>query len=242
MATIFELADYLGDRPVYVNGENNLARQAARPGHIIYSRQGTDDLNIQNIETSLDGTSFTLVRAGSSLKLSSALLGLHQGGPLAAAADIAFRLGLSEQQVLSGIAKTKPFDHRLEPKIDASGLITLDDSYNGNPDGVKAVIDFLSSLKNYRRFYVTPGLVEMGAQTQAVHMTIGKWLAEAGIEQVVLVKNSVTPYIEQGLRDAHYQGVVSWFDDALEAFSALPLMTIKDDIILLQNDWPDQYS
>ena len=175
------------------------------------------------------------------LEMKSALLGLHQVGPLAAAADIALILGLSPEQVKSGVNKTTPFSHRLELKTDDAGVVTLDDSYNGNPDGFNAAIDFLASLEGCRRFYVTPGLVEMGSQTEEVHRQIGRRLARTSIEKVVLVKNSVTPYIEQGLKEEEYHGEIIWFNDALAAFVALPLLTVKGDVVLLQNDWPDQY-
>jgi UDP-N-acetylmuramoyl-tripeptide--D-alanyl-D-alanine ligase len=148
---------------------------------------------------------------------------------------------LATSQIEAGLQKTKPFDHRMEKKVDASGVITLDDSYNGNPDGVAAVIQFLTSLKDHRRFYVTPGLGEMGPRTKAVHEQIGKELAEAGIEKVILIKNSVTPHIAAGLAANDYKGEIIWFNDALAAFVALPLMTVRGDVVLLQNDWPDQY-
>jgi len=238
--TIYELADFLEDKPVYVNGENELARKNARQGHIIYSREGVHDFKVKDTKTDLNGVSFSVFPP--QLKLSSSLLGLHQIGPIIASANIAFQIGLTPDEVMRGIANTKPFAHRLEPKTDSAGVVTLDDSYNGNPDGVKAVIDFLALFKDHRRFYVTPGLVEMGSRAEKVHRDIGRWLAEANIEQVVLIKNSVTPYIEKGLKKAGYKGKVLWFDEALQAFAALPHMTVKDDIVLLQNDWPDQYA
>jgi len=219
----------------------SLAEKYASPGNMLYSHRGVGDSRVMDAKTGLDGTSFTLIQDDSRLEMHSKLLGLHNVGPLAAAADIALQLGLSPAQVEEGIRKTAPFDHRLEPKIDASGVITLDDSYNGNPDGVGAVIDFLASLAGHRRFYVTPGLVEMGSRTGEVHREIGRELAAAGIEKTVLIKNSVTPYIEEGLREKKYQGEILWFDDALAAFAALPLMTVKGDVVILQNDWPDQY-
>ncbi len=239
--TIFELADFLAGKPLYVNGESELARKNARSGHIVYDKDGVDEWKIENPQTDLSGTSFALTKGKEKLLLKSSLLGLHQIGPLAAAAVIAQDIGLSPEQIKTGILKTKPFDHRLEPKTDGNGVTTLDDSYNGNPDGVRAVIAFLTSLKG-RRFYVTPGLVEMGARTEAVHRDIGRQHAAAGIEKVVLIKNTVTPYIEQGLKDNKHRGEVLWFDDALAAFAALPHMTVKGDIVLLQNDWPDQYA
>lgn len=244
--TIFELSDYLEAKfpktqTLYVNGENKLARKNARPNHIMYSREYAENWKIENPKTGLSGTSFTLINDTAKLELKSALLGLHQIGPLAVAADIAFKLGLSFNQISDGINKTKPFEHRLEPKTDNNGVITLDDSYNGNPDGVKAVIEFLESLQSHRRFYVTPGLVGMGNRTEEIHKQIGRNAALAKIEKVVLIKNSVTPFIESGLKEERYEGEILWFDDALSAFSALPHLTVNGDIVLLQNDWPDQY-
>lgn len=244
--TIYELADYLEAKlpktqTLYINKENELAYKNSRPNNIIYNRQHIGNWKIENPKTGLDGTSFTLTNSNTKLELKSTLLGLHQIGPLAAAADIAFNLGLSFNQIREGIGKTKPFEHRLEPKIGNDGVITLDDSYNGNPDGIKAVIEFLESLQGHRRFYVTPGLVEMGNKTEEVHKQIGKSLAKAKIEKVILIKNSVTPHIEKSLREENYAGEVLWFDDALATFAALPNLTVKGDVVVLQNDWPDQY-
>ena len=239
--TIYELADYLGDKPLYVNGESELARKNARPLHIIYSREHVGNWRIENQKTDLTGTSFTLINRDTKLELKSKLLGLHQIGPLSAAVSMALDFGLSPIQAKIGVSKTKPFDHRLEAKVDNDGVIILDDSYNGNPDGAKAAIEFLASLKNHQRFYVSPGLVQMGTKTEEVHKQIGKSLARAKIEKVILIKNSVTSYIEEGLREENYKGSVLWFDNGLKAFAALPHLTAKGDIVLLQNDWPDQY-
>ena len=240
--TIYELAEWLKDKPVYVNGENELAKKNALSKHILYGRNGVADWRVENTKTGLHGTSFDFAKGAETFRISSSLLGRHNIGPLIAAADIAFRLGLSERQVVSGLSKTRPFEHRLNPRIDRDGVITLDDSYNGNPDGARAVIDFLATLSEHRRFYVTPGLVEMGDRTEFVHKEIGRRIAKAGIEKVVLISNSVTPFIEKGLTDSGYKGEILWFNDALSAYAALSGMTARGDVVVLQNDWPDQYA
>jgi len=240
-STIFELADYLGSKPLYVNGENYLAKEKASEKHFIYSRDGLADLKILNSNTDLSGTFFTVSYKDKIYEFKSNLLGLHQIGPLLCAVHIALRLGLTIEQIQKGVSNTKPFDHRLEAKTDLNGVIILDDSYNGNPDGVKAVIEFLASIKGHRRFYVTPGLVEMGSRTEEVHREIGKILAQSDIEKVVLVKNSVTSYIEKGLKEFNYKGDIIWFDEGLKALNAIPHLTASGDVVLLQNDWPDQY-
>lgn len=244
--TIFELAGFLDGKPLYVNAENELAKQKAGDGKIFFSREGVfpqaGGWNVVAAETSLDGTSFILEHEDERINAQSKLLGLHQIGPLAAAIHIAKRLGLTSLEIEAGAAKTKPFAHRLERRDDGSGVIMLDDSYNGNPDGVKAVIDFLASISGRRRWYVTPGLVEMGEKSEEIHKNIGKQLAEAGIEKVVLIKNSVTPWIEKGLQENSLGGDIVWFDDALNCYNSLPHITVTGDVVVLQNDWPDQYA
>lgn len=245
-ATIFELADGIAGGTLYVNKENEGSRTEprleTRKKTIFYGRNGVQGVSIENAETGLTGTSFTLRVSGEAVVCHSRLLGLHHLGPIAVAVHLGLQLGMTLAEIQKGIADTKPFEHRLEPKIGGDGVITLDDSYNGNPDGVRAVIAFLSVLKGCKRWYVTPGLVEMGERTEIVHKEIGHELSRAGIEKVVLVRNSVTPFIEKGLQEGGYRGEVIWFDKALDAFSALPNLTVSGDVVLLQNDWPDQYS
>lgn len=229
--TIFELSYEVELRKMYVNGESELAKKYAPQGSVFYSRQGAEDLR-----TSLSGTSFIF----RGIKINSQLLGLHQVGPLSVAVAIALYLGIAPELIQEGIKKIKPLPHRLNPQTSGEAII-IDDSYNGSPDGAAAAINFLASLKNRRRIYMTPGLVEMGERTKIVHRQIGWQLAEAKIEKVVLIKNSVTPFIAEGLREKEYVGEIKWFENGPEAFAAIPFITAKNDVVLIQNDWPDQY-
>jgi UDP-N-acetylmuramoyl-tripeptide--D-alanyl-D-alanine ligase len=238
--TIFELGEYLDRSPLYVNAEDTLVRARAKSNYVPYDRNGAGQWKVVGATTAIDGTTIDFSHNDNSVRVHSKLLGLHNIGPISAAADIASKLGLSDEQIRHGISQTKPFEHRMQPRSEG-GVTMIDDSYNGNPDGVRVAIEFLKTLQGRRRWYVTPGLVEMGSRKEEVHRTIGRQLAEAKIEKVVLMRNSVTPFIEQGLKEAGYTGEMIWFDDAVMAFRALPTMTLSGDVVLIQNDWPDQY-
>lgn len=239
---IFTLADFVQGNKLYMNAENKICAEAKIANAILYNIKMVDGWTISNSESDLEGTRFAMNNSQAEIRANSKLLGLHQIGPLAVSAEIASKLGLSVEQIKIGISKTRAFEHRLEPRINSAGVITLDDSYNGNPDGVSAVIDFLASLVGHRRFYMTPGLVELGSSSEAVHREIGKKLTKSGIENVILINNSVTPDIEFGLREHKYTGKVTKFDDALTAFRSLEHITTIGDVVLMQNDWPDQYA
>ena len=59
---------------------------------------------------------------------------------------------------------------------------------------------------------------------------------------VILIKNSVTPYIEKGLLESNYsKDKIIRFDYAQKAHESLKDILRPNDVILFQNDWGDQY-
>src|SRR5690606_18898999 len=135
------------------------------------------------------------------------LVGKHQVGPLALAAVLAHKLGLTNKQIESGLAKTLPFQHRMQPKHIAGGWL-VDDTYNGNLEGMRAGLDFLKSVEAKRKFYITPGLVDQGDETKRVHIELGLAIANARPDKVILIQNSTTGYIEEGILAGGYRGTV----------------------------------
>lgn len=239
--TILEIADYLKNENIYINIDNKISNNNKRSGFIEYSKNGCQNIKIKETKIDIDGTYFTLSVKDKSIETKTNLLGAHQLGPIAAASNIAHSRGMNIEEISSAIKKTVPFEHRLEPIDYGEGVIILDDTYNGNPDGVEAIIDFIKSIKNRRKIYITPGLVEMGKDTDKIHEEIGIKLAKSNIDKVILIKNSVTPYIEKGLNKANFTGEIIKYNDAKTAFNSIKHLTIKDDLVVLQNDWPDQY-
>ncbi len=65
------------------------------------------------------------------IKVRSGLLGRHLVAPLALTAALARELGLSVTQIESGLAKTAPYEHRMQPR-QLQGAWIIDDTYNGS--------------------------------------------------------------------------------------------------------------
>ncbi len=237
---IFSVADFVPEDSVFVNSESPEAKQFTKPANSLYNQHGVLGWKIEDIKVSIEGTSFTMHRKGKKLELHSKLLGRHQVGPLALAAALAVEFGLSNEQIRKGVAKTKPFEHRMEP-YHLAGAWVIDDSYNGNLEGIRAGTQLLKDLPGKRKIYITPGLVDQGDETAHIHQQMGKLIAEAGPDIVVLMQHSVTDYIKQGLDQAGYKGQLIVSDDPLDFYNNLQLFVAKDDLVMLQNDWPDNY-
>lgn len=238
---IFSLAAYLHDNNVYVNGESEAASELARPEHTIYGNEGVAGWSVHDVEIGFEGTNFTLKRDKQKLHLKSGLLGRHQIGPLAAVAAIADNLGLTKKQIEEGVAKTMSFEHRMQPR-QIGGAWVIDDTYNGNIDGIQAGLNLLKELPAKRKIYVTPGLVDQGVETERVHHKMGNLIADVAPDMVVLMDNSATAVIAKVLKSRRFQGEVRIEDDPLEFYTNLAHFVAAGDVVLMQNDWTDNYN
>ncbi len=93
-----------------------------------------------------------------------------------------------------------------------------------------------------RKWYVTPGLVEQGKDTAQIHHQAGKLIAAAQPDIVVLMKNSVTNALKAGLTEADYQGDVRVETNPLDFYTNLSQVVAAGDVVMLQNDWTDNYA
>ena len=111
--------------------------------------------DIKDIKATLEDTSFTL----DGVRYSANILGSFNAMNIAAAIKVAKAMGLSDDEIKDRLATLEPVAHRLQ-RIDAGGKVILDDSFNGNIDGMMASFDLVSTYSG-RKVVITPGLVEV---------------------------------------------------------------------------------
>lgn len=238
---IFSVGKSIKKAQIYVNSESAATKKYLKLGNQSFDRRGALGWKISDVELEITGMDFTLQKGKRKLRLHTALVGEHLLGPLALAAGLASKLGLTDEQIIRGIASTKPFEHRMQPYRLSDGWV-IDDSYNGNLEGIRAGTELLKKLPAKRKIYVTPGLVEQGAETEKAHCEFGRLIAKAEPDEVVLMQNSVTEIIKAGLEAAGFSGRVSIKQNPLEFYQNLEHFIAAGDLIMLQNDWTDNYA
>ena len=240
-ADLLAINQYVTPENLYISHQSQ--ELATRLLAVAHQKFGTDrvlDWHIEDVSSSTHGTTFTLVTGRRSIRFQSSIIGEHLAAPLAFVAAFAMKLGLSEELATKGIAKTKPFAHRMQP-YQLGGAWIVDDTYNGNLEGIRAGTQLLANLDAARKVYVTPGLVDQGTETERVHREIGALIAAAHPDKVVLMRNSVTDFIKAGLEQAAYDGELIVQDDPLNFYTNLESFVAAGDVILMQNDWTDNY-
>lgn len=238
---IFSLARAVGNSKTYVNIESAAAEEYVAPDMQTYSQEEVLGWKISAIHVGFEGTEFTMKKSKLTLNLHSGLLGRHQVGPLALVAAIAYELGLSKADIEQGISKTMPFEHRMQPRA-SHGAWILDDTYNGNIDGMKAGLALLKELPGKRKIYVTPGLVDQGLENENVHKELGKAIAKARPDKVVLMFNSNCETIAESMKEHHFGGELQIEQYPLDFYMNIEHFLAAGDVIMLQNDLPDQYN
>ena len=238
---ILSLADYVDSKNVYLNGDSSALSPFIKNSYHSYTEEGVGKWKVSDVSVSITGTSFSLQNSKQKLNLTSGLLGRHQIGPLSLAAMLGLKFGLNNKEVEQAIAETKPYEHRMQP-YELSGAWIIDDTYNGNVDGIKAGTELLHELPAKRKIYVTPGLVDQGSETKTVHLRVGQLIAAAQPDVVVLMQNSVTGFIQEGLKEGNFKGELKLVSDPLDFYRNLESFVAAGDLVLMQNDWTDNYA
>jgi UDP-N-acetylmuramoyl-tripeptide--D-alanyl-D-alanine ligase len=117
--------------------------------------------------------------------ISLAAAGLHNVRNALAAIACTLAAGVAVEAVVAGLQAFAPVSGRLQKKQGVNGVTVIDDSYNANPDSVRAAIDVLKTAAA-PRILVLGDMGEVGTQGRQFHEEIAHYAAAAGIEHVLV--------------------------------------------------------
>ena len=199
------------------------------------------DIYAKNVLLDENGSNFVAVTPIGEIKCSTVLLGEHNIGNILGCIAIAIKLGLTKEQIESGVKKIEPIPHRLQILNNNNGTIVIDDAFNSNPVGAKMAIDVLGKFKG-RKIVITPGMVELGTEEKNENRKFGKHMASV-VDVAILVGNKRSEPIVEGLRDGKFNDANIYVVADLNAATVkLAEISKVGDVILFENDLPDSYN
>ncbi|MGB3936827.1 MAG: UDP-N-acetylmuramoyl-tripeptide--D-alanyl-D-alanine ligase, partial [Burkholderiales bacterium] len=113
-----------------------------------------------------------------------AIAGLHNVRNALAAAACAHAAGVPPAAIGAGLQAFRPYSGRLQVKRTAAGATLIDDSYNANPDSVRAAIDVLVCCPGPTAL-VLGDMGEVGAQGAEFHAEVGRYAREKGVNVLI---------------------------------------------------------
>jgi UDP-N-acetylmuramoyl-tripeptide--D-alanyl-D-alanine ligase len=109
--------------------------------------------------------------------------GRHMVANALAAVAAARAAGVRHDAIARGLASFRPIAGRLVPRAGTHGAVVIDDTYNANPDSVRAAIDVLAGAPG-ERWLVLGDMGEVGEQGPAFHHEIGAYARDAGVARL----------------------------------------------------------
>jgi len=109
-----------------------------------------------------------------------AIPGVHNVRNALAAAACAHAAGVSPESIAKGLCAFRPCAGRLQVIRLESGTTLIDDSYNANPDSLRAAIDVLAAAGG-DTVLVLGDMGEVGDQGPDFHLEVGRYAAQRGI-------------------------------------------------------------
>jgi len=120
----------------------------------------------------------------SSFDITLAAAGEHNVRNALAAVACALGAGIGQDAIVRGLEAFAPVGGRLQRKQAHNGATVIDDTYNANPDSMRAAIDVLAAYPA-PRILVVGDMGEVGAQGKEFHEEIGAYAQERGIDTVL---------------------------------------------------------
>lgn len=140
-------------------------------------------VNIQNNGT--EGVDCTLCFNNTKLDVTIPALGNYMVSNALAAVAVGKSLGLSDEQLISGVESYKTVGSRAN-LIKAQKVTIIDDCYNANPNSVKAAVDTLANFSG-RKVAVLGDMKELGKTELQLHNEIGEYAVQKKIDIVIAV-------------------------------------------------------
>ena len=250
--TKYELVESLpSDGLAVMNTDDAEVRTLAeRTTHVPVVRYGLDPAGAPHVTArdhrySPRGTSATIIDAeGGELIVSSRLLGAHAIGHVLAGVTVARHLGIPLADLGPRIAAIVPVEHRLQLIDGPGGVTIIDDAFNSNPAGATAAIEVLAGFDETdvnQIVVVTPGIIELGERQTEANEAFGNHAARVADVLIVVGRTNREAIVRGASGPGPVKADVIVVDRLDQATEHLKQLLGPRDVVLFENDLPDQY-
>ena len=221
-----------------INMDNNYTREFINELNTNVQTFGLNSENnptclIKDIQANLDGLHCKGLINGKEYNVQTNLIGEFNVMNIAPCVLVAIFLGLNLEEIRKQI-KTLPNNLEL---FEYGNCKIINDSYNSNPDGFKAVLDILNKFpSDKKRIIITRGMLELGKESENLHKNIIEEISFIADELVVITPDFFKLFKENALKKYRIN-IIEKFEHQ-DLLNYIKNIKNKNCVILLENRIP----
>ena len=180
------------DGCILINGDDPFQRaycSKLKHKSYLYGTAEDCDFRATDIRQQADGMCFTFYACGKAYEAFIPVMGMHNVVNATAALGAAWVLGVDVNEAINSIADFKGVKMR-QQILKKNGFTVIDDSYNANPDSMKAGFKVLADYENKaggRKIALLADMKELGNNEVRYHEEIGEFAAGMPIDMLLTV-------------------------------------------------------
>jgi UDP-N-acetylmuramoyl-tripeptide--D-alanyl-D-alanine ligase len=241
--TKFELVENLTGKKIAVFNGDSLSNQKLfqkYDGQKYLACDKNGFAYAQDIVINENGSEFILSINDEKIKVKTRLLGKCNIDNIVTASALAYILGIKKKDISSAIASLQPTPHRLE-LLQKDNITIIDDSYNSNIIGASEALEVLQNF-NGRKIVVSPGFVEMGNKQSQLNFKLGTMIADKADYFIIMNETNKNDLLSGAIAHNLDKDKIFFATTRKGQKELLTKLTTKDDVVLFENDLPDNYS
>lgn len=165
------------------------------------------------------------------IEINLRLAGAHNAHNAAAAATAALAAGITPDRIRKGLESFSPVSGRGVIRDNGAGTTVIDDTYNANPDSVRAAIELLGTLAG-TRILILGDMGEVGEQGPEFHKEIGEYARIQGVHALLalgdLSRSSVEAFNDHNeSAGEHFSAIEPLIERALQCAIANTTILVK---------------
>lgn len=197
----------------------------------------SDNANIKadSVKQDRSGISFNLNINNDKIRIHLNIRGRFMVSNALAAAALGSIIGLSAQEIQAGLEKFTPVKGRMNSFKTKKGFTVIDDTYNANPESVKAAISSLGSYnnENTRNILVIGDMFELGEHAEAMHREIGEFAAGNPVAKIYAA-GSFAEHIAKGAENKGMASKDIFTGSRQDIIKELEKKLLPQDLVLVK--------
>ncbi|MFW2487629.1 UDP-N-acetylmuramoyl-tripeptide--D-alanyl-D-alanine ligase [Clostridium chromiireducens] len=225
------IADYFeAKNSLIINCENDMLKLVNKSDKYSLEKIGYNedyDIHAKNIKLTSEYTSFdAITKENKSHRFKLSMIGEHNVLNALLGIQVAADFGLTFDEMEKGLQNFNATSMRLE-FIKKDNFTIINDSYNANPDSMKAALEVLKNYNGNKKIAVLGTMGELGDYAKEAHTEVGKYAR--GKADILLTTGEFKDCYKEGFKE---NTII--FKSKQELMEELVNIINKDDIILLK--------